>query len=593
MMSGISPVAGWLAAAGDAYETDNKIAQAKAITVNGATQTHSIHAKGDVDWVKFTLSTSSNLVVETNGSAGDTELRLYNSSGAQIAYNNDYNRYFSRISVSNLAAGTYYASVNEYGNNATISSYTLRATSTAVVTVTADAYETDNAMSAAKTITPNATAQTHSIHVAGDVDWVKFTLSAASNVVVTTGGSSGDTELTLYNGSGAQIGYNDDYNGTWSRIAASNLAAGTYYAKVNEFGNNATISSYTLQVTSAAVVNTSTNYMLVNAWGGAWTDADKSTTNTEDDLLCWAATTSNMLQWTGWGRAGGMTTADAVFTYYQNHWTDQGGHQYYGCDWWFDGTNTMQGVSGWAQVDVAGGGFFPTQNFTSYIHYSSSTSGALSTIDSYLRSGWAVGLGLSGPGGHAVTCWGFEFAAGSPTSYKGIYITDSDDNQSSPSSNYLKYYSVVQTNGRWYLQNYYGYNSWYISDVTGLSQRPSTVTSARAGLLSAVGRVTQSRFGEGDDTAVTTAQPAADAAVAAVFDEAAEGNTLVQDAEAVSAAAASVRRVAHDNLQLVDHVARNGQSDAWADASRDAAVWAAASPTQLRLISDAVFQLYL
>ena len=90
-------------------------------------------------------------------------------------------------------------------------------------------------------------------------------------------------------------------------------------------------------------LRSSQRYMLTEAWGGAWSDADKNVTDRDDDKMCWAATASNILQWTGWGLVGGMTTADEMFAYFQDHWTDNSGSAYYGLDWWFDGTNVKQG----------------------------------------------------------------------------------------------------------------------------------------------------------------------------------------------------------------------------------------------------------
>jgi len=117
----------------------------------------------------------------------------------------------------------------------------------------ADRYEPDNGKSSAKPITSGQT-QSRSIHVAGNVDWVKFTLTRASAVVIDTNGSSGDTEMWLYGPNSSTVlapspSYSDDAHGRWAKIehAATNaLAAGTYYLKIQEYGNNGTIASYTL-----------------------------------------------------------------------------------------------------------------------------------------------------------------------------------------------------------------------------------------------------------------------------------------------------------------------------------------------------------
>jgi len=481
----------------DAYEADNTLATAKTFAVNSTTQAHSIHTVGDQDWITFTLATPTNVLLATTGTAGDTELTLYDASGTQLAYNNDSNGTFARITANNLATGTYYAKVNEYGNNATIAFYTLAVTGTAVMAP--DAYEVDNTLATAKTITVNDVPQTHSIHNLGDQDWVKFTLSSITNLVITSGGVSGNTSLSLYKASGTRLAYNNDSSGTFARIAVSNLAVGTYYAKVNEYGDDSTIAAYTLAVTgTTAATNASetdrelapahptaaqahtipaTSYLLCDAWGGTWCDAEKNAASTDDDLLCWAATAANMLAWTGWGNADGMSTTDSIFSYFEQHWTDQGGHPAYGIGWWFEGTNPMQDVSGWTQVEAAGGGFFAGVDWASYLHYSSTLATAMSTLAGELHAGCAVGLGLGGPGGHAVTCWGYTCDTGDRSNFNGVYLTDSDDQSGADG---LKYYAVALSEGRWYLQDYCGRDDWYIADVTGLKPRPSAVGGVTA-----------------------------------------------------------------------------------------------------------------
>ena len=216
-------------------------------------------------------------------------------------------------------------------------------------------------------------------------------------------------------------------------------------------------------------------------------DADKSWANNDDDLMCWAATASNMLAWSGWGsvRINGTTTrmsADQIFAYFQRHWTDAGGHMYYACDWWFDGTNNGPRDSRWSQVEVAGGGFFRQLNFNRFAKTNGARSQTMGAIRQYILSGYTVGLSLYGPTGHAVTCWGVEYDASGK--YRGIYITDSDDNQGAPDQDHLQYYRVANFGGRWYLQAY-GQSNYFIDGVMGLQSRYSP--PRRAGQISPTG----------------------------------------------------------------------------------------------------------
>ncbi|MCP4376643.1 MAG: hypothetical protein GY794_10780 [bacterium] len=218
---------------------------------------------------------------------------------------------------------------------------------------------------------------------------------------------------------------------------------------------------------------TGESYLLYDNWGGTWVDAEKSRYNSEDDNMCWAAAASNVLDWTGWGRVAGITDTDQTFAYFQDHWTDQGGLMGFGWQWWFTGTNPSSGWSGWSQVDVDGGGFHPSVNYNSYQHYSSNDASAMSTINSYLRSGYGTSIGIYGPGGHAITVWGLTHDTDDSTAYNGLYITDSDDHKyySSPPDR-LRYYNVEYSDGKWYLQDYYNSNEWYIGVVSGLGSAP-------------------------------------------------------------------------------------------------------------------------
>ena len=117
----------WQSAA-DAYEPDDDYGQAK--TLSGV-QTHSIKPTTDVDWLMFSLSESSEVILETQGPSGyDTRMWLYDSGLNQVEYSDDegvdaYSYIDRRCDADPLPAGTYYVKVDEYGNNAEIPSYNI------------------------------------------------------------------------------------------------------------------------------------------------------------------------------------------------------------------------------------------------------------------------------------------------------------------------------------------------------------------------------------------------------------------------------------------------------------------------------------
>ncbi|MEN6427037.1 MAG: hypothetical protein ABFE13_16905 [Phycisphaerales bacterium] len=112
------------------------------------------------------------------------------------------------------------------------------------------------------------------------------------------------------------------------------------------------------------------------------------------------------------------------------HFSDLGGNSYYGFDWWWDGTNDVQGVGGWAQEDVdGGGGFYPTLDIDNYRRWTSDDSAALSTLDAWMHAGYGRTISIEGGMAHAITAWGFEYDDADTDYYTGIWVTDSDDDK--------------------------------------------------------------------------------------------------------------------------------------------------------------------
>lgn len=228
------------------------------------------------------------------------------------------------------------------------------------------------------------------------------------------------------------------------------------------------------------------SYYIWDTYGGTWSDTDKDPVKPEDDLMCWAAATSNILAYTGWGLVDGLSDADAIFSYFQDHWTNDGGNIVYGVDWWFDGNNDSQGIAGWSQVEVYGGGFYSGLTASDYWLWSSFDAAAMLNLNYLLSNGYGASVTLSGPSGHAVTIWGFEYDLNGD--YSGLYLTDSDDGTDS-----LQYYDVSfiynSTLGAyiWYLEDYFGWGSsnagYYISEVYGLLRNSAAAVPEPATLL--------------------------------------------------------------------------------------------------------------
>ncbi len=250
----ITPTCTQTPVVGDMYENDDTFENAKVI-VPGVTQTHSIHVPTDVDWVKFTLTQESMIHIWTSNTLGDTEMYLYNDVGVPttyLAYDDNSGGGFCSSITMTLPPGIYYAEVNEKGKNQTIDSYNLdlnvlAVTPTSTQTpVPPDIYEPDNVYTSASWIY-TGTPQTHSIDNPADTDWVKFTIGSQGTVNITTSGASGATSMWLYSSSGVPVTpiASDIEQSGFAGITRM-LGPGTYYAEVQETGQNAVIPQYTI-----------------------------------------------------------------------------------------------------------------------------------------------------------------------------------------------------------------------------------------------------------------------------------------------------------------------------------------------------------
>lgn len=217
-------------------------------------------------------------------------------------------------------------------------------------------------------------------------------------------------------------------------------------------------------------------YLVLDEWGGRIHDAKKTVSNTEDDLMCWAAAASNILAWTRWGFPANqnLTNEIDIFQYFQDHWIDQVGFPQKAWEWWFNGIDQ-------AGVDFPGGGFWePTHTFGNNYHVDQNRINALPAVSDYLNNGYGVVIGLICQSyGHYITCWGYEHD--NQGNYLGIYVTDSDDD--SPD---LRYYELTRSGWSyedwWYFQYYKDSIQFFISEVHALDRYPSTPPSPPSGL---------------------------------------------------------------------------------------------------------------
>lgn len=288
-----------------ANDVDDQISEAIALgtaTIAGKSNSDAVSPDTDVDMYSFSVtggqSVDFDIDTTENGNNGlGSYIRLFNSSGTQLAANNDaaapgentvgYDAYL-RFTFS--TAGTYYLGVsnaNNTGYNAVTGDGDAAGGQFAIgnykLTVTLLPIDTDDTIAEAislGTVTSTAVTRTNSIDPDIDVDIYSF--SVTNNQVVdfdidtTLNGAGGlGSYIRLFTAAGAQIAFNDDGVAPGENVLAFDsylrytfTTGGTYYLGVSNFNNaayNATngtgdtagglhsIGDYTLTVQTAAV----------------------------------------------------------------------------------------------------------------------------------------------------------------------------------------------------------------------------------------------------------------------------------------------------------------------------------------------------
>lgn len=180
-------------------------------------------------------------------------------------------------------------------------------------------------------------------------------------------------------------------------------------------------------------------------------------TYSDDSELCWAATTSNILRYTGWAAkaaelngeafpAGDETTEDDLLNLFADNFTDGPGHVSFGLGWFFNGQyepedDPRYDASQWSRrrPENSGGNYlskYPVSFSYSEVLEADKDPSLIETAAQRLREGWGVGIALAWykldvpeeepeaqlasaeeaepapetytrEGGHAITFWGY------------------------------------------------------------------------------------------------------------------------------------------------------------------------------------------
>ena len=224
----------------DPAEYDDAASNAQSIAVDGEVS-RTVSPVGDVDWLTFEAEAGLSYVIETTGQL-DTRILLYSDRGYTLVAQADVGGAGGNARVVWQCTSTraYYFKVDEKNANIT-GSYTV--VLGLIGSSSTDAFEDDDVLGSARRIVVNAPAQCHQTDPTGDYDYVRVPLHVGTTYRIRTHGQL-DTYISLIRTDGTEIATAEGVNATltWTCDYSD-----TFYARVNEFGNNAT-GSYTVDV---------------------------------------------------------------------------------------------------------------------------------------------------------------------------------------------------------------------------------------------------------------------------------------------------------------------------------------------------------
>jgi len=249
----------------DSYEENDTRATARNLGTLTASKTINDLVQADAnDWYRFTTTTkaptTANVSLAFLHSAGDLDLELYNAFGQRLKISQSVTN-SETVSLSGLAAGTYYARVYGY-RGVTNPDYDLSVNlGTTTPAPSDDSYENNDTLATASNLgTLTANANLSNLVLADSNDWYRFTTTATGSstntVSIAFQNAQGNLALQLVNANGVALATSNG-TGNSESVSLLGLPAGTYYARVYST-TGATNANYSLQIV-APVTTTPTD----------------------------------------------------------------------------------------------------------------------------------------------------------------------------------------------------------------------------------------------------------------------------------------------------------------------------------------------
>ena len=171
-------------------------------------------------------------------------------------------------------------------------------------------------------------------------------------------------------------------------------------------------------------------------------DAEKLyETSRGDDLMCWAATASNLLYYTGWGKVAGFENEDTIFQEFIDNFINEGFYSSGGIDWFFTGsTGDYSSNTKFLNRYPGSGGYlkgYDAAHLCFYRTVDGDWKNEMPLMLSYLKDGCGIGLSISwkqeAESGHAITLWGMivdkDYTPDKKEYWDSLIVSDSDNNR--------------------------------------------------------------------------------------------------------------------------------------------------------------------
>ena len=192
------------------------------------------------DVYKLTMTDAGTVTLGLTGLSGNADLSLLDSKGKVLKTSANKGTADESI-TQNLLAGTYYVKVAP-GAGVNSAYYTLTDQISYYPGDTLD--KAGNTIAAAKLVDASLPTQTGWVGFGDSDDYYRFDLATATQRTLRLDMTSGNADLLLYNAKGKLL-QKAAHTGTTEDVITGNLAAGTYYARVNAVSGNSI--AYTLE----------------------------------------------------------------------------------------------------------------------------------------------------------------------------------------------------------------------------------------------------------------------------------------------------------------------------------------------------------